>query len=69
MSDLIQEALEDIKNGKMPYLCPEHPKSEIRHEWDQEVSIVRLTGASFKSGRKNHKYLCNACGRELRANR
>jgi len=49
-----------------PYLCPDHPRARIRHEWLRTRSTARLTGASWKHDH-DHQYFCSECGRELAA--
>ena len=47
-----------------PYICPNHPKAQIRHEWDQTHYI--LNGYPAGQGiRGNHQYFCSICGLEL----
>lgn len=52
--------------SNLPYICPEHPEAQIRHEWNRTRTTIRLTGAvnEYDHG---HQFFCNACGRELAA--
>lgn len=52
----------------LPYVCPEHPAAQVRHEWNRTRATVRLTGASWEYDEPNgHRYYCAECGRELAA--
>ena len=48
---------------KLPYVCPEHPKGQVKHTWDSDIYDCgqRLT----KAKEHNHRYECNICGRHL----
>lgn len=50
---------------KLPYVCPEHPKGQVKHTWDSDIYDYgkRLT----KPKEHNHRYECNVCGRQLAA--
>lgn len=52
------------KAGELPYLCPQHPRAQIRHLWDQTHYIMNglPAGAGF---RKNHRYECAECGLQV----
>lgn len=51
---------------KLPWLCPDHPKSQIRHSWNQTHYV--LNGYPAGTGIEGkHKYECAECGRELAA--
>lgn len=56
----------DRNVSEKPWVCPEHPDAQVRHEWDRTRTDVRLTGASWESD-TNHRYLCAVCSRELAA--
>jgi hypothetical protein len=47
-----------------PYICPDHPAAQIRHEWTEKQYVMNgyPTGTSLRS---QHQYYCNECGREL----
>ena len=51
---------------KLPWVCPEHPRAQIRHEWDETHFVMGglPVGTGTKAG---HKYYCAECGRELAA--
>lgn len=51
---------------ELPYVCPEHPEAQIRHEWNRTRTTIRLTGAVNEYDH-DHQYFCNVCGRELSA--
>ena len=49
----------------LPYICPEHPKGQVKHTWDSDI---------YENGRRlkkpkthNHIYSCASCGRRLAA--
>lgn len=48
----------------LPYICPEHPDAQIRHEWAYTRTRVHLTGAEWGYDH-DHRYYCAECGREL----
>jgi len=52
--------------AKLPYICPEHPDAQIRHEWDRTQYIMNNypSGVPFDN---NRQYFCNQCDRELAA--
>lgn len=49
---------------ELPYICPDHPTAQIRHEWNRTRTTVRLTNAQWETD-SGHQYFCNECGREL----
>jgi len=51
-------------SAQLPYVCPDHPEAQIRHEWNRTRYTVRLTGAHWE-GDDGHQYFCAVCGREL----
>lgn len=53
-----------MPNNNLPYICPEHPMAQIRHEWDQTHYVMNgyPAGTGISS---NHRYYCATCGREL----
>ena len=55
-------------NQSLPYICPEHPHAQIRHEWLRTYATARLTGASWEYNEPNSdQYFCAECSRELAA--
>lgn len=55
-----------MMDAELPWVCPEHPNAQIRHEWDhtQLIQGGYPAGQGFTS---NHTYHCNECGRRLAA--
>ena len=52
--------------ASLPYLCPDHPYSQIRHEWDRTQTTIRLTGKIWEHNEPgSDQYFCNECGVEL----
>ena len=53
---------------KLPWLCSEHPRAEIRCSWDRTVYQIRggEQGRPFDS---NYHYYCSICGKELAASK
>ncbi len=49
---------------QLPWVCPDHPAAQIRHEWDRTRTTVRMTGAGWDLDHK-HQFFCAECGREL----
>jgi len=50
--------------SNLPSICADHPKAQVRHEWDQKHYV--LNGYPAGTGIKgNHQYFCSVCGREL----
>lgn len=50
----------------LPWVCPEHPKAQIRHSWDRTQYVMN----GYPAGQAldmNHRYECAVCGRELAA--
>lgn len=48
----------------LPYTCSDHPKAQIRHEWDRSHYV--MNGHPAGTGIEgNHHYYCNECGLEL----
>jgi len=49
----------------LPWICPDHPTSQVRHVWDQTHYVLneRPAGTGMCS---NHHYECATCGRRLR---
>ena len=58
--------MSETTQAELPYICPDHPEAQIRHEWDRTRTTVQLTGASWEID-KGHQYFCHKCNRELRA--
>jgi hypothetical protein len=52
--------------AELPWLCPDHPAAQIRHEWDQSHYVMNgyPAGEGVKS---DHQYFCAECGRKLAA--
>ena len=50
----------------LPYICPDHPAAQVRHEWNRTRTHIHLTGAVNEND-WGHQYFCNKCGRELAA--
>ncbi|MCG3134238.1 MAG: hypothetical protein HMLKMBBP_01530 [Planctomycetes bacterium] len=56
----------DEQKKELPYICPDHPSAQIRHEWNRTRATAQLTGASWEYDEPgSHQYFCNECGREL----
>lgn len=55
----------------LPYICPDHPKAKIRHEWMRTRSEANWgpNRPRVLIGHRDHdhRYLCSKCGRELAA--
>lgn len=53
-----------MNKKELPYVCPEHPEAQIRHEWNQTHYVMNgyPQGAGIKHG---HQYFCDICRREL----
>lgn len=50
---------------RLPYVCPEHPKGQVRHTWDSDIYDY---GKRLKKPKEhNHNYECASCGRKLAA--
>lgn len=49
-----------------PWICPEHPAAQIRHEWDQ-TQLIQGGYPAGKGFSSNHAYFCVECGRRLAA--
>lgn len=53
----------------LPYLCPEHPEAQVRHEWDRTRAEVNWGPSrprnTISETDSNHRYFCNECDREL----
>lgn len=48
----------------LPWICPQHPKAQIRHLWDRSQYVMN----GYTAGRgidTNHRYECADCGLEL----
>ncbi len=55
---------EKKKKVELPYFCEEHPDAKIKHVWDETHWV--LNGYPGGTGiKKNHKYYCAECGKEL----
>ena len=49
----------------LPYICPEHPKGQVKHTWDEDLYAY---GKKLKKPKiHNHEYRCVDCGRKLAA--
>ena len=49
----------------LPYICPEHPRAQVRHTWDR-TQFVYGDGYPRGSGiDSNHQYECAICRRAL----
>ena len=49
---------------ELPWICPNHPHAQIRHEWNRSQYIMN----GYPAGRgidTGHQYYCAECGREL----
>ena len=54
-----------IKENKMkPYICPNHPTAQIRHEYNQNHYVLNSEAAGI-GYQSNHNYFCAECGLEL----
>lgn len=47
-----------------PWLCPDHPDAQIRRSWDQTQYVMNGYPAGVPL-RRNFRYECAECGREL----
>lgn len=54
---------------KLPYVCPDHPDAQIRHEWLRTEGSITMNGERRVIERHDHDhiYKCAVCGRELAA--
>lgn len=52
------------KPKSLPWICPKHPKAQVRHTWDESHYILNgyPAGVGIKSA---HRYECAECGTEL----
>ncbi len=52
------------KIEELPWICPQHPKAQVRHLWDQNHYVLNgyPAGTGWKSG---HRYECAECGLQL----
>lgn len=48
----------------LPWVCPDHPKAQIRHTWDRTQYYLNQypAGTPMDSA---HRYECAECGRQL----
>jgi len=54
------------KDKDLPYVCPDHPKAAIRHEWSRtRASIPWPPYTTLSITDHDHRYFCAECGREL----
>lgn len=51
--------------GFLPWVCPEHPKAMVVHEWYQTYTIGWSDGYPRSGGTHSHKWFCEICEREL----
>jgi len=59
-----------MTDSDLPYICPDHPEAQVRHEWNRTRTTARLTGASWEYDEpSSHQYFCATCDRELSAER
>jgi len=50
--------------SSLPWLCPEHPKAQIRRSWDQTHYVMNGYPAGIGT-RSNFRYECAECGLQL----
>jgi len=57
-------AVVEHQSEKLPWICPQHPKAQIRHLWDQSHYVMNgyPAGLGIQS---NHRHECAECGLEL----
>lgn len=55
--------------NELPWICPDHPTAQVRHEWNRTRCTAHLTGASWEYNEPgSDQYFCEQCNRELAAN-
>ena len=54
------------KKNLLPWICPDHPEALIKHTWDETHFVWKDDFPRGEGIKKNHKYECNICGRELK---
>lgn len=55
-----------MKIKELPSICNDHPKAQIKHEWNRNRDTFLLTGASIEYNVKgSDQYFCTICGKEL----
>lgn len=56
------------KRNQLPFICPDHPNSKIRKEWDETHYVFNGYPAGL-GVESNVQFFCDTCGRELASER